>query len=139
MNDSNSPSLKRRWFQFSLRKLLVVIVVLCIGLGLYVKLLQGSLNDTRCVNALAGLMRVDDIKKGDPYRDPTDEWNRIIFVKLGNYRETEEGIEQLKGLTKLRTLHVWGLHVTDENWDNLQHALPNCEIHHVSAPSSWTD
>ena len=41
---------------------------------------------------------------------------------------TDAGLEQLKGLTSLRYLHVADTQVTDAGVSELKKALPNCTI-----------
>jgi len=43
---------------------------------------------------------------------------------------TDAGLENLKGLTRLQSLYLWGTEVTDAGMQGLQKALPNCSIHH---------
>ncbi len=67
---------------------------------------------------------------------PVTDWNlRYIerFAKLGRLdledaEVTDDGLEHLKGMTKLKMLNLRGTQVTDEGINQLQQALPNCEI-----------
>jgi hypothetical protein len=49
-------------------------------------------------------------------------------LSLANTRVANKGMEQLKGLTKLQTLHLKGSLVTDAGAKELTTALPKLEI-----------
>jgi hypothetical protein len=51
--------------------------------------------------------------------------NRLLLPMLAS---TDAGLANLKGLTKLQSLNLWGTQVTDAGVKKLRRALPNCKI-----------
>jgi len=54
----------------------------------------------------------------------------LTTLHLGGIQVTDAGLEHLKGLTNLQTLDLQDTQVSDAGVKELQKALPNCEIVH---------
>jgi len=70
------------------------------------------------IEKLGGRVQYDE---GNPDRT-------IVTVDLRGKQVTDAGLEHLKGLTNLRTLHLQHTQVTDAGVNELKKALPNCKI-----------
>ena len=149
MNDSP----KRRWFQFSLRTLILLLVVCSMVLAVYAwieaRTYQAQKNRQRmaAVQIAASKIHVLGGRIGSSYElrrpatwleelfdDPGGPDNpiedvRVSYVSLANTSVTDAGLEHLKGLTKLKELDLESTNVTDAGVKKLQQALPNCKIH----------
>ncbi|MGV3608994.1 MAG: hypothetical protein ACO1RA_21495 [Planctomycetaceae bacterium] len=78
---------RRRWFQFSLRSLLIVMLLLSVGFGLYLPARRRSLEQWRAVNVLSenssnGLRFIVD-------REKPDTWQKRLGIDLPDFTETQ--------------------------------------------------
>lgn len=108
---------ERRRFRFSLRTLLIVVVVLSLPLGW----LGGCLAQIR--------QQRSTLEHLEKY-DPIVEWRFGYLVRLGFHGTplTDAELKHIKRLTELRHLYLDGTHVTEQGVNGLQKALPDCEI-----------
>ena len=117
MNDSNSPKPKHRWCRFSLRTLVIVVLVLGVFFGWLGSRLQRAATHRR---AAAELLRVDaEIKSlggGISYRyvEQPDWLSRMLgdpgvfdVKKVRMERAAEADLKLLQGLDGM--LHSWEL------------------------------
>ena len=144
--DQPTPSKpRRRWFQFSLRTLFVLVTVLCVWLAVTVNRARKQREAVAAIEAVGGLVTYEyQYDSSDTFsataKPPGPEWLRelvgeeyfvsVTFVGLQNTQVTDACLEHLKGLTNLETLNLIGTQVTDAGVKNLQQELPNCEIDH---------
>jgi hypothetical protein len=158
------PKRRRRWYQFSLRTLMLFMVVCAVASAWVGWKLEETRREQAVVAEIEKLeaiiwYRVSD---GRLYQDsPRPEWiprhfrrvrgvryrggvdidaelvhltelpklNCLIFI---NTRITDAGLEHLKELTNLEFLDLRWSQVTAEGVQELQQALPNCDIAHGS-------
>jgi len=150
VNDSRPPKPKRRWFQFSLRTLLVFVVVVGIGFGwLGSKLQRAGKNREAAaevqrvaaeIESLGGMVGMEFPKPppnrleklfGDPVGVPhLKRLTDLQSLSLIGTQVTDAGLEHLEGLTNLERLRLANTQVTDEGAIKLQMALPTCVIDH---------
>ena len=157
--DEPAPKRRRRWYQFSLRTLMLFMVV-CAILSAWV---GWKLEATR--REQVAVARIDwasdmeawhNVGYHQMYGKPwwiTRHFRRVRCIILVG-TATDNGLEHLKQLTKLEVLSLKdtqitdaglihleelsnlerldfeGTQVTDEGVEKLQKALPNCTIHH---------
>jgi len=113
---------KHRWYQFSLKTLLVGLTVLCIGPGGYV-----AYEQRKAKREEEAVFAVEE-NGGVVYRDPAvpvrtamlrqilgdDSFARVDEVRFFGTHETDAGLVHLADLTKLESLYLSRTHVTDE-------------------------
>ena len=140
---TNQSKPRRRWFQFSLRTLFVLVTLFCIWLALTVNAARKQREAVAAIEALGGRVFYE-YEWSFPSPEPSGpKWLRelvgeeyfftIIDVDLRSTKVTDAGLEHLKGLKSLVQLDLNSTKVTDEGVEKLQKALPNCEIYgHVS-------
>ena len=139
------PKPKRRWYQFSLKTLLVVVTLFCVMAGWGSWRIQQVRSDQRILARLSEF---------GPVSAAYNNWGRVEGLHLTNQRVTDAelaclkgltdlqglslhstditdaGLEHLKGLKNLEALRLERTQVTDEGVKKLQQALPNCSIRH---------
>jgi hypothetical protein len=74
------------------------------------------------------LLWLDDTHVTDTGLEHLKELIQLLNVRLDNTQVTDAGLKSLKGLTQLQSLSLHGTHVTDKGVQELQLALPNCNI-----------
>lgn len=125
MTPSPQPAAKskRRWFQFSLRTLLVgtavVAAILAVGLRWIVPA-QRQRAAVRLVESLGGTAKYAEWSTDDPFvvlmlREflPRDYFDGVVYVNLESTNATDDVIDVLNGLTKLEGLDLKSTDVTD--------------------------
>lgn len=108
---NNTPS-KRRWFQFRLRTLLVMVVVVAIPLGWI------GYERRRIATRREGLKEAGFAWGG---QSPQPEWNQAVFGddspayanSMVSGIVTDAGLVHLKNLPQLQLLALYGSHITD--------------------------
>jgi hypothetical protein len=128
---TEKPARKRRWLRFSLRTLLVVVVLLSVPLGWFALKMREAERQRRAVEAITeagGWVRYDwalDESGRDSGRQgpPAPAWllklvgedlfSDIACVHLADFDTSQVAFEYLKGLTSLIYLDLSGTGVTD--------------------------
>ena len=139
-----------RWFQFSLRTLLVVVTLICVGPGGYLayeqrlarredeaattlRMVAGNelytrpqwlrtLLARRSAGHVVGVgLRSRETQDAD--LAPLGEFSQLVWLHLADTKVTDQGLVHLTGLTKLESLRL-----TDVGVKELQAALPELEI-----------
>lgn len=119
--DAVTPTRQRRWFQFSLRTVLVVVTLLCIGPGGYVAYEQRKARKQKAaveaIEKLGGEVRYDrttPVRSGMLRQILGDEsFGNVTEVLLANSQVTDVGLEHLAELTDLEILGLTDTQVTD--------------------------
>jgi hypothetical protein len=127
---------RRRWYQFNLRSLFVVMTLACVGmswLGIKIQQARRQKEAVEEIKKLGGgvfydyQVRVSGVEMaklkpkwlrsllGD------DFFTNVVIVWLAtNQQVTDAGLEQLKGLTTLTSLSLDGTKVTDAGLEQLK-------------------
>jgi hypothetical protein len=129
---------KRRWAQFSLATLLVVITVLCFGLRLVVVPAERQRRAVAGIEALDGTVGYTEPDQGTNeaiYRSILRRWLPRDYVEEvrsvyfdGPQVVTDAGLVHLQGLTGLRQLFLDRTQLSSAGLAQLREALPNCQI-----------
>ena len=122
---ADPPKRKRRWFQFSLRSLLIFTLICAVGCAWVVRRMERKRKEREAVETLVergGRATYDYQDDGaDP---PGTDWLRellgenffseVVDVNLcGNWHVTDAGLARLEALTELQTLNLVVTSVTD--------------------------
>ena len=116
------PKPRRRWFQFSLRTLLIVVTLvagLLLAWRVYVEPYRRQRETMKLIEELGGKYTLEPADKwlrwlyGDDFRN-------IVLVDVADCDEPEKYIEQVASLQKLETLVVGGRTFNDEHLSNLK-------------------
>ena len=123
MTDASSKP-RRRWFQFSLRTLLVVVTLvagLLVAWRVYVEPYRRQRETMTLIKELGGSYETEP---GGPawMRDwfGADNFQNITLVDVAECDDPEKYLEQVVSLRRLQTLGVGGLNFTDEQMDRLK-------------------
>jgi hypothetical protein len=141
----------RRWFQYSLRTLLVFVTLCafaCSWLAVKLKQARRQREATVALRGLGGQIIYDweITTNGGLELDPKPTgplWLRhalgndfrwkVIWVAFRDLRVSGDLLKHLKGLPHLQRLYFLGKRPTDEDIKTLRQALPTCQI------SRWND
>ena len=121
---------RRRWFQFSLRTLMLFMVVCAVASAWVGPKLEQTRREDEVFSKIVswgGYALYHDSKY------PHWMWphvRRVAWVFLGGTQVTNADLMQLAELTELERVYLAGTQVTDEGVEKLQQALPNCKIYH---------
>jgi hypothetical protein len=118
------PKPKRRWHQFSLRTLVVFVVLATVGFGLVGIRLQQARNDKRIVAKLREIGHVT------VQYDSEDVWGRVVLLYVSHRNHTDASLNHLKGLTNLQTLDLANSQITDAGLEHLK-VLENLQDLHL--------
>ena len=127
MNDSRLPTPKRRWYQFSLRALLVFVVLVSIGMSWVAvrkQRVRRQREAVRAIEKLGGDVRYEEAQT------PVPRWLRELLgddffflkvdtVHLSGTEVTDVGLEHLKWLATLEALFLSNTQVTDAGLESL--------------------
>jgi len=134
MPQTSNATPKHRWFRFSLRTLLIVVVLLSLPLGWFVRQAQRQRKAVEAIRKAGGLVWYDYELDEDGFstgteEPPTPAWLRELIgddffldvVGVGVAEDTGVGdvvLEHVKGLTKLEYLVLGGSPITDDGLEN---------------------
>ena len=148
------PKRRRRWYQFSLRSLVLFTVVCAVGAAWVGWELEKTRREQLVVakiEALGGAVWYHGIRGPDrlvwyfrkvrvvdlcdtPVTDadlaPLKALTNLEGLVLGGTPVTDAVLEHLKGLPNLGRLYIEDTQVTAGGVKELQRALPNCTIYH---------
>jgi hypothetical protein len=123
---SDTPAItelpKRRWYQYSLRTLFVVVTLAAIGFGLIVVPAQRQKRAVQAIRDAGGdVMHEDEPKEKRFLRAPEwlqeflgdDYFKRVMSVNLAKSRITDDGLENLEPLNELVNLNLTNTHISD--------------------------
>jgi hypothetical protein len=136
MNKSNPPKRKRRWYRFSLRTLLLFVLVVGVGLGWLGSKLQPLRNERRAaaeIEKLGGRVTRGLVNRGlvltrVQLEGPTDRWVRSVFgfpsafvndVELKGTEAADRDLACLKDLPNLEFLTLDGTKITNDGLAHL--------------------
>jgi hypothetical protein len=138
---------RRHWNQFSLKRMLVVMTLLCIGpcTGVAYWRIEIRKRDAAdfAVRSLGGVcwyhygqIRAVQVSLADTKTADADVariaslpgLSEIRSMNLGRTRITDAGMVHLACLKNLKVLNLHGTQVTDQGKNELQKALPELEI-----------
>ena len=117
---------RRRWFQFSLRTLLVLVAVVAVWLALLVNAARKQREAVAAIEALGGRIVYEhgsNLPPGPKWlRELIGEeyFFRIIAVGLSSTQITDSGLEHLEGLTSLQTLVLDDTQITDAGLEHVK-------------------
>jgi hypothetical protein len=128
---------KRRWFQFSLRTLLLLVLFCGAGLGLLGRKLEQTRRHIRTrrravaeLNKLGARLRYAREQRVWLARLLGDRLDPVVHVEVRGPAVTDRSLEHLKGLEQLEELGLDGIPATPEAARNLRETLPECPIKH---------
>ena len=125
MNETPKPR-RLRWFQYSLRTLLFVMLLASIGMSWVAVRIRNARKQKAAVEAIEKLggevtydWTFDKSQSGPP--GPAwmrgllgaDFFGKVVIVSLDFTQVTDTGLEPLEGLSQLKGLFLSGTHVTD--------------------------
>jgi hypothetical protein len=131
---ADPPKRKRRWFQFSLRTLLIFTLICAVAAGWLGKSLGRKRREQEAADAivkLTGNVRYD-YQKANGAKPPGPEWLRKLLCEkffsevtevsgFGQFEtKIDAGLENLKEFSNLETLGLNKTKVTDAGLVNLQ-------------------
>jgi Leucine Rich repeat len=126
---SDMPKRKRRWFQFSLRTLLIFTLICAVACAWLARRVDQKRKELQAVDALVELGgRVD---YGSGFGDASGPawlrqllgdnfFNDVFYVDLKGTNVTDSGLENLRELTQLGALRLMGSNFTDDGLANLK-------------------
>jgi hypothetical protein len=131
-SEPEAPAGKLRWFQYSLRSLLLFMLVASLGMSWVAVRMKRTRQQDEAVEEikkLGGFVQYD-YEAYHPGAEPSGPaWLRSLLgenffatavdVVLFSSRVNDTGLEHLEGLTKLQTLNLIGTQVTDAGLEQL--------------------
>src|SRR5258708_1983296 len=120
---------KRRWAQFSLATMFIVVTVFCVGLSLVVALAERQRRAVAAIEALGGRVAYTQLGQGASEAFPRpflrrwlarDYFDEVRIVNLGDTQVKDAALAHLQELTELESLWLDGTQVTDTGLVHLQ-------------------
>ncbi len=120
---------KRRWAQFSLATMFVIVTVLCVGLSLVVAPAERQRRAVAAIEALGGSVEYVELDPdaSEPFPRPflrrwfpRDYFDDVREVYLRPTQDPDAGLAHLQGLTRLQKLYLGGTQVTDAGLAHMQ-------------------
>jgi len=140
---------RRRWYQFSLRTLLIAMAVLSVLLGLWMLSIARAERQRRAVRAvdrLGGSARYANVPVGESWlitqlrktSIPRDYFDPVVEISLGNTQCSDADLRQFSRLSKLQYLQLNNTEVTDAGLLHISGLtkLERLELAHTSVTSS---
>jgi hypothetical protein len=130
-----APAHKLRWFQYSLRSLMLLVLLVSLGMSWVAVRMKRTRQEDEAVEEIRklggyALYDYQFSHSGNPFDPPGPTWLRhllgenffaaVVEVNLTSSSLTDAGLEHLKGLTQLRTLNLIGTPVTDAGLEHLK-------------------
>jgi Leucine-rich repeat (LRR) protein len=126
---ADTPKRKRRWFQFSLRTMMVVVTLLCIWLGITANRANRQRRAVETITKAGGEV-LYDYQTVTGARPPGPEWLRTLLgenffsevaaVGLNQSHDPGEGLANVREMAHLQWLVVGGKGVTDARLVNIK-------------------
>ena len=123
------PEFKFRWFQYRLRPLFLLTLLVAIGMSYVAVTIRGQRRQKVAATAIQkaeGTVEPEPTWLGRLLRD--DSLVNLTAVDLSRKSTTDAGLAHLQGLSQLQGLDLRDTKVTDEGVQKLQQALPNGKI-----------
>ncbi len=141
---TDSPKPKRRWFQFSLRTLLLLTAASAVLLGLWTIYVAPYRAQSRAAAALRELGAELTVEPADGpawLRKLVGEEYFVNVTKCELHQQavTDTDLLHLKGLTKLQNLDLSWTQVTDAGVAELQKSLPKVVIQPLPDADTWLE
>ena len=129
----------RRWLRFSLRTLIVLMLVFGAGLGWFARQVQKTRAQREAAKAIEKLGGSEDwgLPSGGIIQTAVAGVGKLFgedlsgdatMVVIVGSLDTDAGLALLRGLRQLRQLYVTHSQVSDAGINELKKALPNVEI-----------
>ena len=147
-----TPARKLRWFQYSLRSLMLLVLLASVGMSWFAVKMKRAREQKEAVEEIrkwGGEVHYDYEfqRSGNPLQPsgpPGPAWLRnlmgedlfatVVWVAFGPY-SSDADLEQLHGLTQLQTSYLGGRHVTDAGMEHLK-GLPQLQTLDLDATDS---
>jgi len=128
---AHAEARKRRWYQFSLRTLLVLVLLLSMPLAWIGRVLE----KTRREQAVVAKIEMWG-GKVEYHESALPPWiarhvRQVRRVEIADFDVTDVQLAHLKELPALKALYSWGYIIDgpdDEDVVRIQNALPGCEL-----------
>ena len=126
---TDKPKPRRRWLQFSLRTMMIVVTVFCVWLGFTAKRARDQRQAVEVIRKLWGAGYYEhQLPLGFPSKPPGPKWLRRLigdeyFFSFGRIEvggPTDADLVHLKALTSLTFLALSGTKVTDTGLEHLK-------------------
>lgn len=127
MTTKNVPPPKRHWYQFSLRTLLVVVLLVSVGMSWLTVRMQRVRKQREVINAV---WELGGWVYGEAAEPSDQTWLReslgsvffpnVVDVRLAGTTVTDAGLEQLRVFAGLQELGLSGTQVTDAGLEHLK-------------------
>ncbi len=142
--DMKTPRPKRRWFQFSFRKLVVFVTLSAIPYSWLAVKLGEAKREEEAAAAIAvagGVVEWDKNAAGSAWlRGVLGEHflRHLIRVTLQGHQVTDGKLEPLDAMNHVQELALWATHVTDAGLAHLQvlHELKELHIDHADVTNA---
>src|SRR5215469_7084776 len=124
---------RRRWAQFSLRTVLLIVTASCAALSLWVVPAERQRRAVVAVRALDGEVsyasRGGTVANAFPLRIlrrwlPPDYFDDVIEVQLSGSKVTDDGLVHLRDIGNLQRLNLYGTNITGAGFAH-SHGLTN--------------
>ena len=125
----DKPNPRRRWLQFSLRTMFVVVTVFCVVLGtigVQIKKARDRRQAVAAIRELGGAIAFQhQLDRTEP---PGPEWFRqVAFVQLHGPRVNDASLAAIKPFTELKSLTLVATKITDDGLVHLK-GLTNLQL-----------
>jgi Leucine-rich repeat (LRR) protein len=125
--DTRQP--KRRWYQYSLRGLLLFVTLCAIACSWLAVTIQAQRKQHKAAEAIKGLggtVQCEPTWLGKVLKD--DSLVYVTEVDLSNQTHTDDKLMQLQALSRLRTLRLRGADISDAGLVRIEHLCQLVEL-----------